>query len=139
MYRYDIHKIRKQCGITELDNVLPDSFFDSREKIDEIVKGKFKEIIDIIYSDPSSLCSKIDEYGSENSSPAVRSFIQNVLQLDVQSLPSSPDAETAFETLLPRELYSRDGLERYSDYIKGLVTDKYNSKDKQNVETTSTE
>lgn len=125
MYRYDIHKIRKQNGIVELNNPIPETFFDSREKVDAIVKGKFKEIIDIIYSDPNSLCSKIDEYGSENSSPAVRSFIQNVLQLDVQALPSSPDADTAFETLLPRELYSRDGLDRYSEYIKGLISDKY--------------
>lgn len=139
MYRYDIHKIRKDNNISDIVGSLPSCAFASRQELDEIVKGKFKDIIDIIYSDPSSLCSKIDEYGTENSSPAVRSFIQNVLQIDVQSLPSSPDAETAFETLLPRELYSRDGLERYSDYISNLVDNKYKSKPNNDAQTDSSE
>lgn len=141
MYRYNIHKIRKNNNISEFSNPLPQSFFDSKEQLDLVTKGKFKEIIDIIFSEPSSLCSKIDEYSTENSSPAVRSFVQNVLMCDVQSLPSSPDAETAFETLLPRELYSRDGIERYSDYIRGLVNDKYkyHVNNSDNDKTTSSE
>lgn len=139
MYRYDIHKMRLDNHIPDIVGELPSCAFASRQELDEIVKGKFKDIIDIIYSDPSSLCSKIDDYGSENSSPAVRSFIQNVLQIDVQSLPSSPDADTAFDTLLPRELYSRDGLDRYSDYIRSLIDNKYKSKVNNNAETNSSE
>lgn len=128
MYRYDIHKIRYAKGIDDNVGKFPDSAFMTREEIDAEVKGKFKEIIDIIYSEPSSLCSKIDDYSSENSSSAVRSFVQNVLTLDVPAFAASPDADTAFDTLLPRSMWSRDGLSRYSSYIKDLVTDKYKTK-----------
>lgn len=76
---------------------------------------------------------------SENSSPAVRLFVQNVLTKEVQAIPSSPDAETAFETLLPRSLWSNDGLSLYSEYIKGLVKDKYNNKSYNNDKVTSSE
>lgn len=62
MYRYDIHKVRKDNFIPDSVGNLPESFYYTRQQFDEEVKGKFKEIIDLIFSEPSSLCSKVDDY-----------------------------------------------------------------------------
>lgn len=90
----------------------------------DIAKGKFANIIDVLYtSTDGSLDNSIMQYVNEDAPASVKSFVQNVLMVDVPALQSAPDDETAFNMILPRSISSSRELEPYVDYIKSLVSD----------------
>lgn len=98
-------------------------------QINDLVKGKFKDIIDMLYSSSDgSLDNNVEQYVSENAPLEVRSFVQNVLLQQIQPLPSAPDDETALATLLPRNVIgSAPLMSRYLENVKSFINSKSNS------------
>lgn len=101
--------------------ILVDYEFD-KIQTEKLVKGQFKNIIDTLYtSTDGSLDNNVRQFVSESSPSSVKSFIQNVLLCDVQSLRSAPDDETAFNCLIPRSAQTSSELAPYIDYIKSTI------------------
>lgn len=97
-----------------------------RQRIEKIVKGEFKQIIDLLFdSNDGSLDSNLNKYLSSNTPEPVRLFVQNVLMQPLQSLPGAPDADTAMDLIIPRSVSSSSEFAQYSNYVKGLISDKY--------------
>lgn len=96
----------------------------NREELDEIVKGQFKNIIDVLFSSRDGTLDNVLAMSiSENAPQSVKTFIQNVLMCDVQALQSAPDDDTAFETLIPRHAQTSSELEPYIESLRGMVSD----------------
>lgn len=96
----------------------------ARQEMDEFVKGKFKNIIDILYnSSDGSLDNDIDKYVSENCPESVRSFVQNVLLTNVQAFRSAPDDHTAFDTLIPRSAQSASEVLPFLSKMAQIVSE----------------
>lgn len=91
--------------------------------IEKIVKGEFKNIIDVLYSSKDgSLDNDLDRYISRDSvNPSVRSFVESVLKCNVSSLMSAPDDDTAFDMIIPRSAQTESELRPYLGYLKNQV------------------
>lgn len=101
------------------------------EAINNAVCGKFRNVIHALFdSMDGSLDNDIDKLLSENAPESVRSFVQNVLQHEVNALPSAPDDDTAFDYLIPSTLSTRQEIAPYLDKIvNSLKNDKASSTD----------
>lgn len=94
----------------------------NRANILRLVKGKFANIIDILYSDSDgSLDSDLSSFVSENSPDVVKAFVQNVLMVDRGQLLAAPDDETAFDMIIPREAQTAAEIQPYLDYIASQI------------------
>lgn len=121
------------------DSVLCHVYFSDSELEDfrRLVYGKFENIIKLIFSsNDGSLDNDFQQYLSENSPDVVKSFVSNILMANVQSLPSAPDSDTAFDMIIPRSVQSRSDLAVYIPHIKQTI-DGY-LKSSQNVTEQST-
>lgn len=125
------------------DDVESDSFvsYDVDKAIverDAIVKGQFKNIIDVIFSsNDGSLDNDINSLVSENAPESVKSFVRNVLMCDVQAVQSAPDDDAAFEALIPRSVQSMGEIAPYVDFLRNTVADVYNRAQQQQQSSSS--
>lgn len=85
--------------------------------------GKFKSIISAIYhsDNPVDLCSAIGLSLSEHVSPDVQSFVSNFLLKAIPAVKGAPDDETAFNTIIPRDCYTRSRIAPYLDRINEFI------------------
>lgn len=80
--------------------------------------GKFKDILKVLFdSRDGSLCNDYMDYITENAPDDVKLFVQNFLMRPLQALPSAPDDDTAFDTIIPRLLSSPAEFQPYIDYL----------------------
>lgn len=111
----------------------PDTFYMSDSDLDAITKGKFKEIIDVLYSsEDGRLVNNLNMIVSENAPESVRSFVRNVMLCDVQALQSAPDDETAFNLIVPRFMQDSADIVPYVDYIREAISAHYDDSSKDN-------
>lgn len=94
----------------------------SYEEIERLVKGQFKNIIDILFdqkdgSKPNGLEIQV----SENASDSVKSFVRNILMCDVKAFQSAPDDETALACLIPRSAQSLPEISPYVDNMVNII------------------
>lgn len=100
----------------------------SKQFFDQMCKGKFKNIIDILFnSSDGSLDNDFKKYVTSNAPVEVREFVQNVLMIPTTSILSAPDAETAFDMIVPRSVQCRSQLKPYIDELRTQLVDKFNS------------
>lgn len=96
----------------------------------DTIKGKFKNVIDLIFNSKNG---KLDnDYLnsiSENAPEPVKSFIQNVLMSDVAAIPACSDADAALDCIIPRSVGSFSELEPYRDILKGYMDSKLKDND----------
>lgn len=85
--------------------------------------GKFENIIRLIYSSPNSvsLCNDVVNQLSENVPPDVRTFINNFLLKEVPKLNGCSDDNTAFESIIPRNVRTLNELSPYLDNLHSLI------------------
>lgn len=100
--------------------------------LNDIAMSKFGDVLRVIYESPDgNLVNDLQQFVSENSSPDLRAFVQNVLLVDIPSFKAAPDDETAFEMIVPRSLGSVADFQPFRNRILSLVSkyrDEYNSK-----------
>lgn len=122
--RYTLKQLRS-LGYSGPDDGYPVCIAsDNRDDIDAIVKGKFKNIIDVIFdSNDGSLQNKINDLVSENSPASVRMFVQNFLFQPVEALQSAPDDQSALDMLIPRSVQTSAELAPYISSLTKMVGD----------------
>lgn len=80
--------------------------------------GKFKDVLKVLFdSRDGSLCNDYMDYITENAPDDVKLFVQNFLMRPLQALPSAPDDDTAFDTIIPRLMSSPAEFQPYVDYL----------------------
>lgn len=100
----------------------------SKQFFEQMCKGKFKNIIDVLFnSSDGSLDNDFKEYVTSNAPVEVREFVQNVLMIPTTSILSAPDAETAFDMIVPRSVQCASQLRPYIDELRSQLADKFNS------------
>lgn len=86
--------------------------------------GKFKDVLKILFdSRDGSLCNDYMNYITENAPDDVKLFVQNFLMRPIMALPSAPDDETAFATIIPRLVSSAAEFQPYIDYLSQSFED----------------
>lgn len=109
--------------ITEHYKVVED-YAHNASRLSQIVKGKFANIIDVIFTaKEGALNNLIDLQTSENTPPSVKMFIQNVMMADIPAVASAPDDETALDALIPRSVQTSAEIAPFVDFIKDKVCD----------------
>lgn len=103
---------------------------ESRDRLDQIVKGQFKEVIDIIFSSTDgSLDSNPAALISPSAPLEVQTFAKAFLLQNINPAKAAPDDDTAFDMLVPRSVQTTAELAPYIDYIRNEVTSKLQSND----------
>ncbi|WGL30886.1 hypothetical protein [Dipodfec virus UOA04_Rod_468] len=93
------------------------------EEVQDIVLGKFKSIINVLFSSSDgSLDSNPMSLIGENAPESVRLFAQNILLQNIPTMQMAPDDDTAFDMLIPRSIQSRSELEPYIGKLREYVT-----------------
>lgn len=92
----------------------PDSFLlDDNPFID-----RFREVIRILYSNNKGLYPDFSGYLNRPDTPQlVKDFVSNVLMVELPSMPSAPDDDTAFNSIIPRA----STISEYRYQIENLV------------------
>lgn len=107
--------------------------WESRDRLDALVKGQFKNVIDVLFSSTDgSLDSNPASLVSENAPECVRIFAQNFLLKEVPAARCAPDDATAFDLLIPRSVSSRAELAPYVDFLTQEVSNALKSSDNGN-------
>ncbi|UPW41322.1 hypothetical protein [Sigmofec virus UA08Rod_4124] len=97
---------------------------DSRSKIQQIVFGQFKNVIDVIFSSSDgSLDFSPSSLITENTPDSVRLFLQNFLFQNVTPARSAPDDASALDMLIPRSVQTSSELVPYLNKIRSYVYD----------------
>lgn len=95
---------------------------DAYLEIERLVKGQFKNIIDILFDQKDgSLPNGLEVQVSENAPESVKSFVRNILMCDVKAFQSAPDDETALACLIPRGAQSLPEIEPYVDNMVSII------------------
>lgn len=92
--------------------------------LSEIACGKFRQIIDVLYSsDEVSLSNNLQQFVSDSAPIEIQSFVKNVLLCPIQALKSAPDDDTAFDMIIPRSAQDSTELRPYLDVMRKSVVD----------------
>lgn len=101
---------------------------DARRQKDDLFKGQFKHIIDLIYdSTDGRLNSDPTKLITESAPEAVRQFARNVLLADIPALKAAPDADTAMEMIIPRSVSTVREFQPYADNIRNYIQQRIDS------------
>lgn len=96
----------------------------NRSRLNQIVKGKFANILDVIFTAKGGKLDNVLELlTSENTPASVKMFIDNVLCADLQSFQSAPDDDSALEALVPRSVQTQKEFAPYLDFVKERISD----------------
>lgn len=122
-------KFQPDCVYRHL-NCITDQFPDLSEKssissgLGILFTRRFKNIIDAIYSNPNpvDLCSALGLSLSEHVSPDVSRFVQNFLLKPIPVAKGAPDNDTALETLIPNDCYTRSRIAPHLDHIENFIS-----------------
>lgn len=94
---------------------------------DNAFAAKFKQVIDLLYSNNKGVYPDFDGYLNRPDTPqVVKEFVSNVLMTELPSMPSAPDDETAFATILQRNsslAQFRDQIAEIAEYFKNNPVD----------------
>lgn len=89
-----------------------------KSDIKALVYGKFKTILETIYSSKGTELDDILKVTiSENAPESVRMFAQNLSSV-VQALPGAPNDDVAFDTIIPRSVQSSAEFEPYLEHFR---------------------
>lgn len=89
----------------------------------EIARGKFGQILDVLYtSKDGDLDNAVKTLVSESAPIEIQSFVKNVLMCPLTPLKSAPDDATAFDMIIPRSAQTSRELIPYLDVIKNEVS-----------------
>ncbi|UPW41710.1 hypothetical protein [Peromfec virus RodF8_12] len=99
----------------------------SRAEIRDLVCGKFKDIIDILYSSSDgSLDNNLSDLVTENSPDSVKQFFHNFLMKPVTPLQGLDNPDDALDLLIPRHLQSHGDLYPFLDKFRNIIETKIN-------------
>lgn len=89
----------------------------------EIARGKFGQILDILYnSTDGDLDNAVKTLVSESAPIEIQSFVRNVLMCPLKPLKAAPDDSAAFDLIIPRSAQTSRELIPYLDVIKNEVS-----------------
>lgn len=85
--------------------------------------GKFRSFLRTLYksSNPVSLCNDLVFNLPQHMSDDVKEFVRSWLLKQVPSLPSAPDDDSAFDSIIPSDIDIRQQLYPYLDYLTDIV------------------
>ncbi|AXF52799.1 MAG: hypothetical protein [Microviridae sp.] len=137
---YFTEKQLKKCGYPVVENCyVVEDYTHNRSRLHQIVKGKFSNILDVIFTAQGGKLDNVLELRtSENTPQSVRMFIDNVLCADIQAFQSAPTDEAALEALVPRNVQTQREFAPYLDFVKQRISE-YRSKVNVESPTTKTE
>lgn len=118
-----------RCNLDNLSNYVNFTPSSADRGLSFLFYGKFKSIISTIYhsENPVDLCSAIGLSLSEHVSPDVQAFINNFLLKAIPVVKGAPDDETAFNTIIPRDCYTRSRIAPYLDRINEFIKSETNA------------
>lgn len=94
-----------------------------KDEIRDLVYGKFKNILEIIFSSEGTQLDDVFKVSiSENAPESVRMFAQNMMAA-VQALPAMPNDDIAFDTIVPRSVQTSSEFQPYLDYMRTQYDD----------------
>ncbi|UPW41411.1 hypothetical protein [Dipodfec virus UA06Rod_5] len=110
--------------ITESNSVPCPSSEHNRDEIEDIVLGKFKSVVKVLFSSTDgSLDTNPMSLIGDNVPESVRLFAQNILLQNIPTMHMAPDDDTAFDMLIPRSVQSRSELEPYIGKLREYVSE----------------
>ena len=99
------------------DAFTPERLSNMFDRNNEFV-SKYREILDILYSNNDGVYPDFAGYLNRPNTPQlVKDFVSNVLMTELPSIPSAPDDNTAFSSIIPRDAT----ISQYRDQIDNLV------------------
>lgn len=99
----------------------------SCNEVTNIVKGQFKDVIDLIFnSTDGSLDSDFIKLHNDSLPEVVKNFITNVLTVGVPTFKSAPDVDSALDLVVPRSVGSLSELNNYSSFLKDTLVNYFN-------------
>ncbi len=117
--RYTKDQLKSLGYVPVHNNKVMEDYNHNQSRRFAIVKGKFANIIDILFDAKDGYLDNLQTIqSSENTPIEVRMFIQNVMSVDIPSLKSAPDDDAAFESLIPRSVQTSSELAPYISYCK---------------------
>lgn len=113
----------KSLGLTpNVENVYV-IFPTDRDEINELVYGKFRNILELIFSSKGTELDDVFKVSiSENAPESVKMFAQNMMAA-VQALPASPNDDIAFDTIIPRAVQTSAEFQPYLEYMREQYDD----------------
>lgn len=98
-------------------------FPNDRDEINQLVYGKFRNILELIFSSQGTELDDIFKISiSENAPDSVKMFANNMLAA-VHALPASPNDDVAFDTIIPRAIQTSSEFQPYLDYMRKQYDD----------------
>lgn len=92
----------------------------------DIVNSKFGNIIKLIYQRDNTVSLGMEQVliATQSTSPDVKQFIDNWLLKELPAIPSAPDDDIAFASIIPRSIGT---LSQASEYLDNLATSLQNA------------
>lgn len=109
-------------GLTDEYNDQPVPVMSDFEKasMDAFAYGDYKTIIQTLFKDGFSY-GDLQRVVTQNSDPAVVSFVNNFLFKELDALPSCTTDEDAFASIIPRSVSTEAELRPYLDNLKNFI------------------